>query len=80
MDRDQPQVKEGMVSTKQVLQVPQGGKQVMKGVHAYMEHTDLPYCVFFNCLIVVSLLKIYKLIYLKRNIIELINISGLTNY
>ena len=46
MDRDQPQVKEGMVSTKQVLQVPQGGKQVMKGVHAYMEHTDLPYCVF----------------------------------
>ena len=46
MDRDQPQVKEEMVSTKQVLQVPLGGKQVMKGVHAYMEHTDLPYCVF----------------------------------
>ena len=38
MERDQPQVKEGMVSTKQVLQVPQGGKQVMKGVHAYDEN------------------------------------------
>ena len=38
MERDQTQLKEGMVSTKQVLQVPQGGKQVMKGVHAYEEN------------------------------------------
>ena len=34
-----------MVSTQQVLQVPQGGKQVMKGVHAYMENILLFHCI-----------------------------------
>ena len=38
MERGQTQLKGGMVSTNQVLQVPQGGKQVMKGVHAYDEN------------------------------------------
>ena len=36
-ERGQPKQKGGMVSTKQVLQVPLGGKQVLKGVHAYNE-------------------------------------------
>ena len=51
----------------------------MKGVHAYMELTDLPYCVFCNCSKVVSSFRIYQPIYSKHNIIQSFRADQLLN-